>query len=484
MNYIESDFIKKYALKNADVDEAIKNGILAEGFNEIFEGKIIKKDIGSNYAGEEIPQRAKVLGVKFMIDCGCTDIFKTEHLGHTCMFLTDYFLIWVCTPNWSMNLRSHVTTYLKPDTSIIVMPLSVLKDICFESKDFNGSWMPVVKEKTGNPVKGAVIGGFVAGTAGAVIGAAISSKPKNETIISGGSFHDRKYAAKIVLGEKSIIETEIFTIDTETKKFTDESRWTYLMNEVIGEKKHIDQYNRPLIDDTIIEDYLNIFNEIMDRSVDYSKRKKCIYIVEQEMSQKIDVSVYCSNETFFLELYNSIVNHASSSGIIKKIISNLNPYYEENIRREKIQKKIFELKQKKNQMGLFQSKEKKQIANEICGLESAINENNEYSLLKKDIVNLSFLDDLLESEKQQKDKEILKAGKSLENKELLEDEIAILELLQDGKKRTISEMQKDSNVLAKVSNQRLAVMSRKLTESGILEKNVFNQKLYFSITDK
>ena len=72
----------------------------------------------------------------------------------------------------------------------------------------------------------------------------------------------------------------------------------------------------------------------------------------------------------------------------------------------------------------------------------------------------------------------------MENKELSEDEITILELLQDGKKRTISEMQKDSNVLAKVSNQRLAVMARKLTESGILEKNVFNQKLYFSITDK
>ena len=71
----------------------------------------------------------------------------------------------------------------------------------------------------------------------------------------------------------------------------------------------------------------------------------------------------------------------------------------------------------------------------------------------------------------------------MENKELSEDEISILELLQDWKKRTISEMQKDSNVLAKVSNQRLAVMSRKLTESGILEKNVFNQKLYFSITD-
>lgn len=72
----------------------------------------------------------------------------------------------------------------------------------------------------------------------------------------------------------------------------------------------------------------------------------------------------------------------------------------------------------------------------------------------------------------------------MENKELSEDEISILELLQDWKKRTISEMQKDSNVLAKVSNQRLAVMSRKLTESGILEKNVFNQKLYCSITDK
>ena len=142
------------------------------------------------------------------------------------------------------------------------------------------------------------------------------------------------------------------------------------------------------------------------------------------------------------------------------------------------------MKQKKNQLGLFKSKDKQRIEDEISSLESTINENSEYSLLKKDIVNLSFLDDLLETENQQKDKEILKAEKALENKELSEDEITILELLQDGKKRTISEMQKDSNVLAKVSNQRLAVMARKLTESGILEKNVFNQKLYFSITDK
>ena len=94
------------------------------------------------------------------------------------------------------------------------------------------------------------------------------------------------------------------------------------------------------------------------------------------------------------------------------------------------------------------------------------------------------MDDLLETENQQKDKEIFKAENALENKELSEDEISILELLQDGKKRTISEMQKDSNILAKVSNQRLAGMARKLTESGILEKSVFNQKLYFSITDK
>jgi hypothetical protein len=125
-----------------------------------------------------MPQRAKALGVRFMIDCGCTDIFKTEHLGHTCMFLTSYFLIWVCIPNWNMNLRSNVTTYLKSNTPVIVMPLTVLKNIRFESRDSSGGWNPIIKEKQGNPVKGAVIGGLVAGTAGAVVGAVATSTPK------------------------------------------------------------------------------------------------------------------------------------------------------------------------------------------------------------------------------------------------------------------------------------------------------------------
>lgn len=80
------------------------------------------------------------------------------------------------------------------------------------------------------------------------------------------------------------------------------------------------------------------------------------------------------------------------------MISELKPYYEEKIRQERIQKEILELKQKKSQLGLFKSKDKMRIEDEIYSLESAINENGEYSLLKKDIVNLSFLD-LLESEK-------------------------------------------------------------------------------------
>ena len=46
----------------------------------------------------------------------------------------------------------------------------------------------------------------------------------------------------------------------------------------------------------------------------------------------------------------------------------------------------------------FKRKDKQRIEDEISSLERTINENGEYSLLKKYIVNLSFLDDLLETE--------------------------------------------------------------------------------------
>ena len=480
MSYIEPNFVEKYALTSDEVDEAIKNGILADGYNRIFFGKIKNNPLGTNYIDEEIPRRAKALGAKFMLDCGCTDIFKTEHLGRTCMFLTNYFLIWVCTPSWSKNLKSGITTYLESDTPVIVMPLSVLKNIYFESREMGGAWAPVIKEKAGNPVKGAVIGEIIAGTTGAVIGAAVSSKSKKETVIRGGSFHCKYYVAKIEMAEKSRIEAEIFNIDTVTKAISDEYRWTYLMNEIIVGKHDASS----VLDGTIIEDYSEILDEIMERGVDYKKRQKCVQTVQQEIKQKLEIPLYCSNEVFFFKLYDSIVNCDSSSIIIQKILSELAPYYEEKNRQEKIQKEILTLEQKKHLLGIFKSKDKKRIENEICSLENKINENSDYSLLKKDIVNLSFLDDLLESEKQQKDKEIHKIKNTVGNEELLEDEIAILELLRDGKKRTISEMQEDSSVLAKVSNQRLSVMSRKLTERGILGKSVLNQKAYFSIADK
>ena len=360
-SYIEPDFVEKYALTNDEVDEAIKNGILADGYDRIFSGKIKENLLGSNYVDEEMPRRAKELGAKFMIECSCTDIFKTEHLGSTCMFLTSYFLIWVCTPNWNKNLKSGITTYLKSETPMIVMPLSVLKNIYFESKEMGGTWKPVIKEKAGDPVKGAVVGGIIAGATGAVIGAAVSSKPKNETVIRGGSFHCKYYIAKIEMAEKSRIEAEIFNIDTVTKAISDEHRWTYLMNEIILGKHDTSS----VLDGTIIEDYSETLDEIMDGCVDYKKRLKCVQIIEQEIKQKLEIPIYCSNEAFFFKLYDSIVSRDSQSIIIQKIISELEPYYEEKNRREKIQKEILKLRQKKTQLGLFKSNDKKLIENDI-----------------------------------------------------------------------------------------------------------------------
>lgn len=270
-------------MTDEEVNEAIANGILANGFNEIFYGKIDNNPcaIGLTYSDKKMPQRAKALGVRFMIDCGCTDIFKTEHLGSTCMFLTSYFLIWVCIPNRNMNLRSNVTTYLKSNTPVIVMPLTALKNIRFESRDSSGGWNPIIKEKQGNPVKGAVIGGLVAGTTGAVVCAVAASTPKKTTVIRDGNFHSKIYTAKVEVGEKSIIEAEVFDVDTETKKLYDRYRWIYFMNETIGEKKH-DALS--FIDGNIIIDYLNTIESITDNAVDYKKDKNVFKLLSEKQS--------------------------------------------------------------------------------------------------------------------------------------------------------------------------------------------------------
>lgn len=59
--YIEPDFVKKYALTDEEVNEAIANGILANGFNEIFYGKIDNNPcaIGLTYSDKKCPSVQK-----------------------------------------------------------------------------------------------------------------------------------------------------------------------------------------------------------------------------------------------------------------------------------------------------------------------------------------------------------------------------------------------------------------------------------------
>jgi hypothetical protein len=65
--------------------------------------------------------------------------------------------------------------------------------------------------------------------------------------------------------------------------------------------------------------------------------------------------------------------------------------------------------------------------------------------------------------------------------EFTENETAIMELLRDGKKRTISEMIADSDKLANATNMRVAAASKKLMERGFLERSEYDKKAYFSL---
>jgi hypothetical protein len=60
----------------------------------------------------------------------------------------------------------------------------------------------------------------------------------------------------------------------------------------------------------------------------------------------------------------------------------------------------------------------------------------------------------------------------------------IIELLCDGKKRTLSEMKEDSDKLANVDSVKLATATMKMVKQGIIEKSEFEKKAYFTLADR
>ena len=108
-------------------------------------------------------------------------------------YLTDFFLI-VCKGFYGVGIEGH--DY--PKLSFIPLEYVEKCELQFD-RNYSGYIAPTYTTKKKSPVKGAVIGGALAGPTGAVIGAAAGSGEKTVMTSAGGSYNDDHYSLVIKL---------------------------------------------------------------------------------------------------------------------------------------------------------------------------------------------------------------------------------------------------------------------------------------------
>ncbi len=256
MSKTNYDIFDKYTLKEDEIGKTITNGLLSENIYTIL---TYKKEDGYYHKQHLSPGYLQSIGIK--VNFTQKRKYNDEYvLNEESFYITDFYLI-CCGRKLVDDLifvkksGNTETVYTRPD-SIKVIPLNKLEHIKVEfDKNIKGAYAAVTKEVQKNPVKGAAIGAIVAGSTGAVVGAAMSSGTKTKTISPAGSYNYDRYTLRIKLvGGEEYIFKEFQEVDIKDgEKPNPYEEQVILANELIkqSKKKTTIEEKRQIVSDTI-----------------------------------------------------------------------------------------------------------------------------------------------------------------------------------------------------------------------------------------
>lgn len=464
--YIDKGYNKQMAkfapasLTSEQIQQLFDKGILSAKINNIFNAVIHN---ATYHTSDIFGKRAKEAGVKFAIDLS----------GVVLLFMEDYLVVThMENSRFKTDGRGNSEyTYEQTKLMPFVLSYNEIADIELAVKNFHGAWNGKTVTKTGDPLKGAVIGAVIGGTTGAVIGAAASGRPKTETVISPGSFNaDYFYVSIKGYNIDSSYEIELFSLDRPYGELKHGAHnWTWAMNAVLTGKYEINGAHQV---QSIQELYNNILQQFLKKIDRFQLQEDLLEL----LVSKYECNVVCDKFATPEEFYEAISSNPKTRDIVgaSECLGKINLLLEKKTaEQERLELQLNKLQDERAEIKFWKLDAKKQKDKEILDAEHLLEE-----------IKQNFYQDttsqFYEWLKQETEKII---EPKMEARELSANKIAIIDLLRDGTKRTISEMKMDSGVLAKVSNQRLSAMLRELVESGILEKNEFARKVYFSIAD-
>ena len=292
--------LKKYALSDEKAKECYEKGIIIPQINNT----ILKEyDVGFQfYIRKTYPQIEKEpayyrkgvylkfwysylasLGIKmFFIE---QDNFP-EDIENSCIYITDFHLIFSKRLEYTWTGLGEPKIYKKPK-EVLIIPLNKIKNLELKShgeKNYYSEGYSYIKE--GSPVMGAIMGGAIAGSTGAVVGALA-----NQTKVVNVPRRDRifeEYSLIIKLDDNKVLEFETISIRKYVEQAEHNKSGTLegkkkLSNISINEPQYSDDSIK-MINERLNfllcraknkysdEEMSNIVNQTIEHSIEFNKK--------------------------------------------------------------------------------------------------------------------------------------------------------------------------------------------------------------------
>lgn len=277
----ENEIIKtwdKYKLSQEEIEKNIQNGFLITG--EDYATRKIKNS--SKYLldlnkASYLRKGIKIALIKNNIISGGNSIFCET------FYLTDFFLV-VCNShaNDAVFVRNNktglnYTEYSKDRLKFI--PLDIVEEIKIEyTGNHKGTSQAITYKTKGDPVAGAIIGGAIAGTPGAIVGAHANSKEKTKYLAHASNYDYNSYNLYIKIKNCNCYIMKEF-IESDNLKNIEKQKKEEFIKKVNEESKIlIERAKRQLTPEEkreIINNTKKEFNEYVNKS----KKKTIGYIV-------------------------------------------------------------------------------------------------------------------------------------------------------------------------------------------------------------
>ena len=350
--------IKDISLSQEEIKVLLKNKVLSKNLYNIFD-----IDYESNISQNSLKilvENANVANI-FMI----LKISSTEFL----LFAKDFMII--CSTKLLSEKHKYKTNMDFP----LVIPYSkVSKFNISQGNNVQMYFEPEYVEKKGDIAKGAMIGAIVAGTSGAIIGAA-ANLPKKVMTTPGKCSDVYKYTISISFkGCSNKLEFKLFNFDKVSGKFINyfsNDDWVWEINNILLNSNH--SMNNLNLDEVteICNEYIERFKEINDGATDYELRKKCIKYIS---GNDIGINEYSNNKKFILTVLEIIKesNDSNYSEIVKKIEDIISEVKKKNSEINNIKNQIKDIENKYSSLSFLKFSQKKELKNKKVELDEKL----------------------------------------------------------------------------------------------------------------